>query len=74
MRDALDQIVRHNVKLVAKYYSLVLKVDFNKTFVVNFITIRCILAFGAPMNWEMHQILNGELEMIIYMDQLGGFI
>ena len=51
-------------------------VDFNETFalVAKFIIIRCILALGAAMNWEIRQMnvkttfLNEILEVEIYMD------
>ncbi len=57
-------------------------VDFNETFapVAKFTTIRCILAIGAAMDLEIHQMdvktafLNGELEEDIYMDQPQGFV
>lgn len=56
--------------------------DFNETFasVAKFTTIRTIVAIGAAMDLEMHQMdvktafLNGELEEDIYMDQPQGFV
>ncbi len=45
-----------------------------------FTTIRCMLAIGAAMDLEIHQMdvkiafLNGELEEDIYMDQSQGFM
>jgi hypothetical protein len=67
---------------VAKGYSQVEGVDFNETFapVAKFTTIRCILAIGAAMDLDIHQMdvktafLNGELEEDIYMDQPQGFV
>ncbi len=81
-RDASGEIVRHKARLVAKGYSQVAGVDFDETFapVAKFITIRCILAIGAAMDWEIHQMdvktafLNGVLEVEIYMDQPEGFV
>ena len=46
----------------------------------NFITIRCILALGATLNWKIHQMdvkmtfLNEILDVEIYMDQSEGFV
>ena len=57
-------------------------VDFDEAFalVAKFITIRCIHALGAPMDWQIHQMnvktafFNGILEVEIYMDQPDGFV
>ena len=57
-------------------------VDSNETFasVAKFITIICILALRAAMNWKIHQMdvkttfLNRILEVEIYMDQPEGSI
>ena len=81
-RDASGNVVRYKARLVAKGYSQVAGVDFNETFapVAKFSTIRCILALGAIMDLEMHQMdvktafLNGDLEEDIYMDQPQGFV
>jgi hypothetical protein len=81
-RDASCHIVRHKARLVAKGYSQVEGVDFNETFalIAKFTTIRCMLAIGAAMDLEIHQMdvktafLNGELEEDIYMDQSQGFV
>ncbi len=81
-RDASGHIVRHKARLVAKGYSQVEGMDFNETFalVAKFTTIRCMLAIGATMDLEIHQVdvktafLNGELEEDIYMDQPQGFM
>ena len=81
-KDALGEIIRYKIRLVAKGYSQVDRVNFNEIFasVVKFITIRCILALGLATNWEIHQMdikttsLNGILEVKIYMNQLEGFV
>lgn len=81
-KDALGDIIRYMARLVTKGYSQVAGVNFNETFalVAKFIIIRCILALGVSMDWEIHQMgvkmtfLNEILEVEIYMDQLEGFI
>ena len=81
-RDASGNVVRFKARLVAKGYSQVAGVDFNETFtpVAKFSTIRCILALGAIMDLQMHQMnvmtafLNSDLEEDIYVDQLQGFV
>ena len=81
-RDATGEIVRHKARLVARGFSQVHGVDFNETFapVAKFTTIRCIVALGASLDLEMHQMdvktafLNGNLEEEIYMEQPKGFV
>ena len=80
-KDASGEVVRHKARLVAKGFSQVAGVDFLETFapVAKFNTIRCILALGAALDLEIHQMdvktafLNGELEEDIYMTQPQGF-
>ena len=57
-------------------------VDFGETFapVAKFNIIRVFLAIGVAMDLEMHQIdvrmvsLNDELDVVIYIQQLEGFV
>ena len=51
-KDALDEIIRHKTQWIAKGYSQVAKVNFNKTFalVAKFITIRYILTIEVAMH------------------------
>lgn len=68
-RDAMGVVVRHKARLVAKRYSQVAGIDFNETYasVAKFTTIRTIVAIGAAMDLEIHQMdvktafSNGEL-------------
>src|SRR5665213_3071401 len=81
-RDANGDVVRHKARLVAKGYTQVEGVDFDETFapVAKFVTMRCMMAVGAAMDLEMHQMdvkmafLNGGLEVEIYMEQPPGFV
>jgi hypothetical protein len=81
-RDALGNITRHKARLVAKGCTQVEGVDFHETFapVAKFTTIRCMVALGASLDLEMHQMdvktafLNSTLKEDIYMDQAPRFI
>jgi hypothetical protein len=57
-RNGSGGIVRHKERLVANRYSQVARVDFNETFgpVAKFITIICILAIRATLDWEIYQM------------------
>ena len=67
---------------MGKCYFQVAEVDFDEIFVpvAKFITIRCILAITAAMDWEIYQMdvktafLNGVLDVVIYMNQPEGFV
>ena len=80
--DASGNVVRYKERLVVKGYSQVEGVDFNESFasVAKLSTIRCILALGAIIDVEMHQMdvkmafLNEDLEEDMYMDELQGFV
>ena len=75
--DASGNVVRYKARLVANDYSQVVGVHFNESFatLAKFSTNQCILALGAIMDFEMHQmdvkmaILNGDLDEDMYMDQ-----
>ena len=81
-KDARGVVVRFKARLVAKGCSQVEGVDFSETFapVAKFNTIRVILALAAAMGLEIHQMdvktafLNGELDVVIYMEQPEGFV
>ena len=76
-RDALGQVVCYKARQVAKGYSQVEGVDFNETFapVAKFTTIRYLLAIGAALDLEMHQMdvktafLKPYLEEVIYIEE-----
>ena len=81
-RDASGEVVCHKARLVARGFSQVQGVDFNETFapVAKFTTIQCVVALGAALDLEMHQMdvktafLNRDLEEDIYMEQPSGFV
>ena len=81
-RDASGEVVHHKARIVARGFSQVQGVDFNETFapVAKFTTIQCIVALGAALDLEMHQMdvktafLNGDLEEDIYMEQPSDFV
>ena len=74
--------MRYKALLVAKGFAQVHGVDFHQTFVLvtKFTTIRWILAIGATMDLEIHQMdvktafLNVDLEEDISMGQPKGFV
>jgi hypothetical protein len=76
-RDAAGEIVHLKARLVTRGFSQVQGVDFNETFapVAKFTTIRCIVALGAALDLEMHQMdvktafFSGALEEDIHMEQ-----
>ncbi len=67
---------------MARGFTQTFGVDYNETFapVAKFTSIRCILAFTALEDMEIHQMdvktgfLNGELEEEIYMEQPQRFV
>jgi hypothetical protein len=81
-KNAKGMVVRFKARLVAKGCSQVEGVDFSEIFapVAKFNTIRIILALAAAMGLEIHQMdvktafLNGELDVVIYMEQPEGFV
>lgn len=78
-KDAVGQIVRNELWLMAKGYIQVVGVDFNETFTLAAKFIRYTLAIRMAMNVEIHQMhvkatLNGMLEVEIYMDHPKGFV
>jgi hypothetical protein len=74
--------VRFKARLVAKYFSQIIGIDYNDVFspVVKHISIRAYFGIVAMRDLELEQIdvktafLHGELEEEIYMDQPKGFI
>ena len=81
-RDGTGHVVRYKARLVVKGFAQVYGVDFHETFapVAKFTTIRSILAIGAAMDLEIHQMdvktafLNDDLDEDIYMVQPEGFV
>ena len=81
-KDASGNVVHFKENLVAKGCLQVEGIDFGETFapVAKFNTVRIILAIKAAMGLEMYQMdikttfLNGEFDVVIYMEQLEGFV
>ena len=75
-------MVRFKARLETKGCSQIEGVDFSETFapVAKYNTIRVILALAVAMGLEIHQMdvkttfLNGELDVLIYMEQSEGFV
>jgi hypothetical protein len=75
-------VQRYKARLVTRGFTQTYGVDYNETFspIAKFTSIRCIFAFAALEDMEIHQMdmkttfLNGELEEDIYMGQLRGFM
>ena len=73
--------MKHNSRLVAKFYSQVHGVDYTETFapIAKMDSIRLVLALEASKGWEVHHMdvksdfLHGELQEEIYMQQYEGF-
>jgi hypothetical protein len=76
------EVERYKARLVAKGYAQQLGVDYGEIFapVAKFTSIRVILAIGANLNMEIHQMdvktafLNGDLTEEIYMDVPEGLV
>ena len=81
-KDANSVVMHFRARLVAKGCSQIEGVDFGKIFapMAKINTIRIIFAIGIAMDLEMHQMdvktafLNGELDMVIYLEQSEGFL
>lgn len=81
-KDVTGYILRYKRRLVAKCYLQVVGMDFKETFayVAKFTTITTIVAIGATINLEMHQMdVNiifsiRELDEHIYIEQPQAFI
>ena len=79
--NADGSIEKYKARLVAKGFSQKEGIDFSETFapVVKFVTIRCILAISASLDFELQQMdvkaafLHGDLEEEIYMKQPEGY-
>lgn len=80
--DGLGEIIRYKTQMIAKGYSQVARVDFNKTFapVAKFINIICIFPLWAAMDWEIYEMnvnivfFNRTLEVEIYVHQPEDFV
>jgi hypothetical protein len=80
-RDPTGAVVKHKARLVAKWYSQRLGVDFDEVFapMVRMETVRLILALAVHSKWEVHNMdvksmfLNGVLTEEVYVQQPPGF-
>lgn len=80
--NADGSVDKYKARLVAKGYSQKEGIDYSETFapVVKYVTIRCLLAISAVMDYEIQQMdvkaafLNGDLEEEIYMQQPEGYV
>ena len=81
-RDENNNFIRYKTHLVAKEYSQIADIDFDKTFtsIVRIKSIRCLLTFVTFFNLDIKQIdcktafLNGNNDFEIYVQQSEGFI
>jgi Reverse transcriptase (RNA-dependent DNA polymerase) len=82
-KDAAGAVVRHKAHLVAQGFLQIPGIDYLNTYalIANLASVRTILAMGAKLNLEMHQIdikgayLNGDLteNKVVYMKQPPGY-
>ena len=80
-KNPKGEIIRHKAPLVVKGYSQRKGIDYEDVFapVVRFETIRALIALAALKRWMIHHLdvksafLNGEIEEVIYVQQLEGF-
>jgi hypothetical protein len=81
-RDGNNKFQRYKCRLVAKGYSQIAGIDFDKTFapVVRIESVRALLAFAAFMNLNIIHVdcktafLNGNSDLEIYVQQPEGFV
>ncbi|GJV42155.1 calcineurin B-like protein 4 [Tanacetum coccineum] len=77
-----ETIDKYKERLVIKGFRQREGLDFFDTYlpVMRITSIKMVLAIAALRNWEVHQIdvkmtfLNGDLEKVLYMNQLEGFM
>lgn len=81
-RNFDEEVIRHKAQLVVKGYALRNRIDYDKIFtlVVRIETIRILLAILVQNGWCVQHLdvkltfLNGEVEEIIFVRQLEGFV